>query len=184
MTIYRLDYQVRYPYVANPSGYYYWTNQFYFAADNPTDYDLGRDEAVQASDFAHNTLVERSRFQVHRLDTGAMVQNLSMGNSNASGHIGTPLGLLNVIRFTLLAADGRKGSKTFRAPLCADEMDGGRLTSTAFDYYNLTQVNLWPASTLACLEDGTPIVGSVLSPLVHGWQLRHGTKRRAYVRLT
>lgn len=184
MALYRVDIQKKVPCAENVSGFYYWTNVFYFDVDNPTDYDLARDEIVEGGYAIHNQLVMQDRFLVRLWPSGTVVQSQNQGDASCGGMVGDPLGLCNTIYFRLITDGPKFGFKRFRIPLLASEIVANRLTDTAYDYYLHSTGNFWAASSFACLEDGTHILDSVLSPLVHGWQLRHGTKRRAYRRLS
>lgn len=182
--LYREDYQLRTAWASNPSGYYYWTNVYYWQADSPDEYDLARDEVEQWVDHAHNPVVQRSRVQIREWPSGVLVQNTGVGNSPCFGPTATPLAINNTVLVWLLTGNGRMGYKRVRVPVGLEQVNGARLSADYLDYLNTSAHAPWRDTNHQCLEDGTPIVDFRVDEWVRVWQWRHGTKRQQRILLS
>jgi len=177
MTIYRADLQQYIDTDLVSTGRYYWTNVYYFSADNPTDFDVARSEcgAIQARAFCSD--VHSDRILITNAATGAVIQH-----SNFSW---VPLGVLpssdspitNCVLMWLFADGKRVGYKRYRVPVPMSGMSGGLLTSTFIANYYTSGPGNYIVNGYFCTKDGVLIDHAVVDPFVHSWQLRHGSKR-------
>lgn len=176
VTIYRADLQ---QYIATDlvaTGRYYWTNVYYFSADTPEEFDLGRDQCLQVQSRAFCSDVHSDRILITFAWTGAVVQHGSF--------TWVPLGVLpasdspitNCVLMWLYSGGERVGYKRYRVPVPMEGMSGGLLTATFLDYY-YSGPGSYIADGQICTYEGAIIDNVSIDPRVHGWQIRHGTKR-------
>lgn len=184
MGLYRMDYQLRVPWSPNPSGYYYWTNHYFFEASPGLDFEDARDEVVRWTIAAHNPAVQRNRFQIWDWPSGTLVQNTSSINSACEGPAATIVAINWTVLIWLLTDSGRYGYKRIRVPVGAEQVDGEQISADFIDYLTHSDANPWHGTTHQTLSDGTPVTGFRIDPLLRSWQWRHGTKRQQRIRLT
>jgi hypothetical protein len=177
VTIYRADLQQYIPTDLVSTGRYYWTNVYYFKADTPAEFDLGRNQCGEAQSRAFCADVHWDRILITVADTGTVVQHGSFS--------WVPLGVLpasdspitNCVLVWLYAGGRRVGYKRYRVPVPMAGMSGGLLTSDFISsYYTDGPVNLLSEGNL-CTRTGELIDNAIVDPRVHGWQIRHGTRR-------
>lgn len=177
MTIYRCDLQ---QYIATDlvsTGRYYWTNVYYFNADDDTEFDLGRDACATAQSRAFCHDVHSDRILITVASTGTIVQHGSFS--------WVPFGVLpasdspitNTVLVWLYSEGVRVGYKRYRVPVPMAGMSNGLLTPEFIaSYYVNGPANILSDGTF-CSRTGAVIDNAIVDPLVRGWQIRHGTKR-------
>lgn len=177
VTIYRVDLQQKISTPLVATGVYYWTNVYYFSADNPTEFDHGRDQCAEAQSRAFCSDVSSDRILITIADTGTIVQH---GNFHW-----VPFGFLpasdmpitNCVLVWLYANGRRVGYKRYRVPVPKAAQENGLLTQDFIDnYYTSGPVNVLPGDRI-CTRSGEIIDNAIVDPRVSMWQLRHGTKR-------
>ena len=177
MTLYRVDMQqvIDTPLVA--TGRYYWTNVYYFEANTPTEFDLGRDQVSVVQSRAFCSDVASDRILITIAGTGTIVQHgnfhwVPFGFLPASD---TPI--TNCVLVWLYSRGRKVGYKRYRVPVPASGMSGGLLTSDFIaHYYTNGPVNEL-LDGLICSRSGEVIDNAIVDPRVSMWQIRHGTKR-------
>lgn len=178
MAICQVDIQSLIPWEPSATGFYYWTNTYFYndaiqPSDNPTYYWCS---------VAHG----RSSLTVTAQNGQKRTSPPGSGNYIGGGFLTPVHGDLvftggwspfNVGRLTFWAGGKAVGYKLWRMPIPNNEiLDGGLLSSWAMDALNNACGVLLHA--LITTRDGTPIENITASPRVHMWGFRHGTKRR------
>lgn len=180
MTLYRIDIEKRVVWDGSTSGFYYWTNSYHFLA---TDL-LHREEAIENIKDADWSFimdsVYRTAFKCFELPSNTLVASF---HDYQLPHIpylpGTWLSLTNTLYVGGEYDDGSRFFKRYRLPCRVEDMAGdGRLSSATYDFLAPKAENL-PSLGVLASGSGSPLVRSWLSPLVHDWQWRDGTKRRS-----
>lgn len=183
MTVYRMDVQLRAPWVNGPQAYYYWANSYYFDALTIDDYDYARDAALDVTSRMSNSLIRLDWFRIRVLSTGVVVQNqASLWPANTL-LVGEYPALENTVYVALQIGGKQFSYKRYRSPVRKADMDGGHLTPSALLHYQTTANQLVAPGLRFCTSDGRLFDGATVSPLVHSWQMRHGTlraRRREY----
>lgn len=179
MTLYRIDRQYRIPTEINPSGYYVWTNQVYVECATEDDYE----DAIGISQTSFRMLmlniVEGGPYQARYWPSGAIKFQSPGWFDHNTTLPGTPAGLTNVVVARAKAADGHPWRRLIRVPLrTVDIGPDGNLSASAYAYYAARVPGLNQAGRLRT-HLGVEVGEITVSPRVHSWQLRHGTKRRA-----
>lgn len=177
MTVYRADLQQYIDTDLVSTGRYYWTNVYYFTADNPTEFDLGRDQCGQVQSRAFCSDVHSDRILITNAVTGTVIQH--------SGFSWVPLGVLpasdspitNCVLLWLYSGGKRVGYKRYRVPVPMASMTAGLLTPTFISDYYTSGPGNYITDGQICTSGGAIIDHAVVDPFVHSWQLRHGSKR-------
>jgi len=178
VVLYRWDVQKRYATDLVATGDYYWINVHYVEANDPTEFDLARDQVLTNNMQSHRAIVDLDRWKCTRLSDGVVVQNSALSANPIFPGSGEGI-LTNTILQWLIYEDGSRGFKRWRLPLFATDIDDGGLLTSTF-------VSLWHANAPDNADtdwnwhrnlQGSPVVDTFLSPFAHGWQLRHGTRR-------
>jgi hypothetical protein len=176
----RIDCQHRYTPV-DAIAPYYWTSVYYFENLGSTPFTGPNYNAILDTTYACS-LDDVALVAIRQFDT----------THNSQYGIATPLSnlgeldaedggsLLNVIRLSGRAAGKEVSYKLWRFPLRLSDIEGERLSDQALDIVNDTLI---PGlnDALLCNKNGVAIDEWTCDHLVHGWQLRHGTKRRQRV---
>lgn len=178
MHVVRIQFQWRMPWVSNPSGFYYWTNQNYADLDNPPVTD---DSERWFERFYFNTLgniTEQNR--VRTFDpalSNTVVNEHSLANENNLYPIETGYSPFDTVLFYWLAGGERVGYTRLRIPVQSSDQIDGRLHP---DLHAQVRTNalFYLLQGKACSREGLPIDDFEVDPLVRMWQFRHGTKRR------
>lgn len=181
MPVVQLDWQLRYPYAANPDGYYYWTNTYFLDVSDPYDFP------------AYVPLVETPMWQgmlescqVNRLLVRMPPHSdFVLENAYAFNHPGYRADyetiLENVARVHFFIGDRYASYKLLRAAVGTNEYEpDGTLNPTTRANLQLYYADGLIANGITD-DEGTPFTSAVVSPKLHHWQLRHGTKRRQRV---
>jgi len=179
MAIYRFDVQMKYPCPQNPSGYYYCAATHYAHVTDFITYDLALDTIFDAEWRGHHEDVIPDWCRVTDLDTNTIVRDASWIWSGITRLSGEYPGLCNTVYISFLAGGVEVGYKRVRTPLRCEDIDGEYLTADAVHWFESNYGGMLLTTGLACNVHGTVFDGFRVSPKVSGWQLRHGTKRRA-----
>lgn len=178
MHVIRIQYQWRMPWPSNPSGFYYWTNQFYGDEDNPPSTSTFKSWFEQ---FFANTLGNITDQNRVRVFDPALSNTVVSENSLANEANGYPIETGYSPFDTVLLywlADGRKvGYSRLRIPVQESDQVNGWLHPDLRDVV-LANALYYLLNGKACSRLGVPITGFYVDPRVRGWQFRHGTKRR------
>lgn len=181
--IYRCDVQMRIPWEGGPQEFYYWTNVYYGNLRDLDDFDFWRDACLDVTSRFSNHEVRLDRFLITDVADGSIVQNTASFYPANTALIGEYPALENTVYVKLMASGRQVGFKRYRSPVRLVDIDVDRLTPGALAYYESIAVILGPDANRFSTRDGVLIDDAVVSPLIHCWQLRHGTKRSRYRRL-
>ena len=177
MAFYQAFVQYGIPAFETESGFYYCGMVWYFHADTDAEYAHAREGAIRITSEWLNVNVLIWDLFISFWPSGAVVEHShpTWDHPVLSG----PYGPLQLTAYASLRSGGRQvGFKRIRSPLRLDDMtDDGLLTADALAYYQ-SVADL--VADYACFTNasGSPIENAIMSPRVHTWQLRHGTKRR------
>lgn len=179
MVLWQVDMGKRVPYDPNPDGFYYWTSVYYldradYSSDGALFTDASQCEQLTCLSIVHGTVGHVK----HTPGRGPV--SSSINRFNVAGGItydGSGYSLLNVARVELRSTTGRYSYKLVREPLMGSQQDGNRLVQVG-----VPSITAQIAGCLATAplrnKYGERITSFHVDPLLHMWQLRHGTKRR------
>lgn len=178
MTFYRADVQFGIPLDAAPDGFYWCSQIWYFNAESPAEYAHAREGAVKITSLWLCSNVLAWRLWIREWPSESMVENVvapQYSHPVLSGFYGPP----ELTVFVSLRSAGVQVSyKRVRSPLRPQDYDEDLLlTPFALDYYQSVADMI---ADYGCFTNvhGQAVDQAVVSPRVHNWQLRHGTKRR------
>lgn len=177
MAFYRATIQYGIGMLEAPDGFYWCTQVWYFNADTDAEYAHAREGAIRITSEWLNVNVLVWDLWIRFWPSGALVEHSApqWPHPVLSGPYDYP----TVTAFASLRSGGRQVSyKRIRSPLRGEDYTpDGLLTASALAYYQ-SVADL--VADYACFtnEQGVAIEDAVMSPHVHNWQLRHGTKRR------
>jgi len=183
--LHQIDVFKRVAYEPNPNGYYYWSSTYYYDRD----------------DFSSLTNMWLRALNVDRIHTLDVVNYVKVvvkqppGRNNVIatfpatsnyGYIpsaGMEFSPLIIGRLITLYDDGRSSYRMWRCPVLLDWLTDGAFNTYALarmgSYINnLRAVSGYPPSRNLT---GSPCIGGVVPLQSSGWQLRHGTERRARI---
>lgn len=178
MHVQRIQYQSRVSWPQNPSGYYYWTNQYYCDVDNPPE---DNSSLYWGSVFmlrVHTTAVQLNWVRVlDPANTDTVVFDGPAFDQPGIRAIDDGYSPFDCVLMRWLIGGRQVGYSRLRLPVHAVEESGGLLSpglvSTVEGIAN--DVLLHGKITS---KDGVLIEEFRVAPWVHMWQFRHGTKRR------
>jgi hypothetical protein len=173
---YDIEYAVPIPF---GTGLYYWTHSFIYDLDNPPVGITSQGRIHEISHLGTLTSVFESRAQ----KTQPPYSGTPYIKFEVAGHphglipAGEQWSIFNTVRMTYYSSGRAVGYKRWRTPLRAGDTVGDLLST---DIYNHFVFTIAPGllSAKICSREGFPIDQIIVSPLVHQWQWRHGTKRR------
>lgn len=179
MALWQIDMQMGVPFDPNSSGIYYWTEVYYL---DPSDFPsqqaiVNKMWAVMA--ITHLDVTQTYRMQI-KSQPGRDNVIYTENHLNDYGHIPTGsngYSMINISRWRTGYADGTRSYKLRRMPLRPSDMDGMRLSVSGLAQQN-ANLNALAFGTHFRGLSGSPWTVCVISPRVHMWQLRDGTKRR------
>lgn len=181
MTLMQLDYQLRAAYPANPDGYYYWTNTFYFDYDMVPSSHSALYKTIVGLSHIHSIHVFRNRFRLIAPPHGTTVLlNAGELNQHCDQADVTSFVLENVARVSFWIGERYVGYKLLRGCVGTDEIidgiidEGRRLEIEG-------QIGEWWLGAPLLTASGETIERATVDRSIHHWQLRHGTKRRQRV---
>jgi hypothetical protein len=178
MAINQVDQELRLPYEPASTGYYYWTNTYFYntadqPSDNPSYYwvSVGTEQSTL-------TVTQRTALKVTS-PPGSGIYVLGAPSIPLNGALTFTGGWSphDIGRLSFWASEKIVGYKLWRMPIPSEEISGdGVLSSWAIDAMNNFAGYLLHAKITT--RDGTPIDAITVSPRVHQWSYRHDTKRR------
>lgn len=180
MPIHQTDFQF-YAEDAQPNGRYYWTLVWYHT-DSFVDPTAG--PFYNALVNFHNTLqpvgVTRNGIRSQRLAPTYHDYGIFTVPYVGTRTVDSPLTLINIPRLNYFADGARLGYKRLRVPMQLSEFGNGVLTDA---YRSMLQDECDTLLAATGLSNAFGVLADTLtvSPLVYGWQLRHGTERRSRV---
>lgn len=183
MPLYRIDVQNRIPYEDNPSGYYWYTNVYYVNASDFDELDQAIDAVLRAGEFSHRHIVMMDYYRVMRWPSGVVVLENEIDYECTPLISGPYYSIYSCLYVRLYNGDRQVSYKRYRTPLSEHEIDDQRLTSDFYNFWSSSPANFWEPAGIFTNSAGVPITRAMLDPYVHGWVLRHGTKRRERRRL-
>jgi len=179
VVLWQADCSKRVPYDGNPDGFYYWTSVWYmdradFGSDNAFLSAVQNAEGLSTLSIAFLRTVHvkssPGRGNVIRVvDVLAGEGGIAYDDSGYS--------LLSIARVTWRSTTNRYSYRLHRQPLMSSQMDGLYLTGAGTSSVE-SQMNGVLAVAPIRNKYGERITHFSVDPLLHGWQLRHGTKRR------
>lgn len=181
MPVVQVDLQWRYAYAANPDGWYYWTSTYYLDPPDPTNFVayLPALHLAARSAALYETKENRARVTMPP-HSGTVILDTNTHDQFGESVLGGPTILENVARLSFWVGRQYVGYKLLRGAIPVAEVEDGRLSDNAYSWLvENTAVLLLDAGI--CTDAGVPIERVEVSPLIHTWQLRHGTKRRQRV---
>jgi len=183
MAVWRFDVQLRIPWVNGPQTYYYWTNIYYADIRDFDDFDSARDDVLNITSRMSNHEVRLDWLRVTVLSTGAVIQNTSASWPANTLLVGPYAAVENTVYASLTVGGRQVSYKRWRSPVRTEDQENGRLTFDAWLYYQETSDLLVAPGRRFCTQQGEFFTGTSVSPLVHDWQMRHGTLRARRRRL-
>lgn len=180
MEIFRIDIEKRIAWPGSTSDWYYWTNTYHFVGSGPNDWVDQRDLLTDSDQGFHIDVVEQGAWKVTRLSDGVVVNELQGYEARPFVLFpGEPLGITGSLFAIGLYADGTRWYKRYRFPVRAADLGvNGLLSDTTYNHF-APKVASAPHTAPMTNKAGSPLVSAMLSPYVHGWQWRDGTKRRS-----
>lgn len=178
MSLWQIDWGKRIPYSGTPDGYYYWSSTYYLLREDfASDHDLIT-ECYNIEQITTCTNVQQTRFHIkHSPGRGGVV---ATGNQFLQPGL-VPLGtgswsILSIARWDLWSETGRRTRKYIRMPLRQSDMLGDLLSPSGMAT-QVPKLNSFLANGPFRNAYGEKLVQGRVSPFIHPWQLRHGTKR-------
>jgi len=170
--------QMRIAWPANPSGWYYWTNTYYFDLDNPPETNDSNFWISAAVVLLHTSAVQRNRSRIG-IPPEPISWAASTSGFNTAGAIGIESGYspFDTALLTYYSDGNRVGFLRLRCPVQADDQVDGFLHPDFYEYL-VVNANDHLIRARICSRYGEPIDEIRVSPRVHGWQFRDGTERR------
>lgn len=182
MAIIRFDIQMKAPSTKQPSGWYYWSNIWYGNVNTPGEFEFAQDHCYESMARAHCGGVLGDRLKITNMTTGVIIQEGNFHAEPVSRWGPIDSALINTLYCRLLAGGQQKGFKRIRMPVPSYAHVNGVLTPAFMADYRSNSLAVFAGSRL-CNSTGVLFDDWQLSPLVYGWQFRHGTERSARRRL-
>lgn len=179
MVLWQVDMGKKVPYSPNPDGFYYWTSVYYLdRADYSSDNALFTD-ASQCEFLTCLSIVIGTYGNVkHAPGRGGVASHID--RSHPTGGIpydGNGYSMINVARVEWRSSTGRYSYKLVRQPLMASQMDGIHLVQVGVPSISAQMAGCLATAPLRN-QYGERLTSYHVDPLLHMWQLRHGTERR------
>lgn len=178
MVLGRWDIQLRTAYAGNPGGFYYWTNSFYVDVPDPAHAGPAIAHLIEGYTIINFFVVQRNW---HRLavppGNTPYIFDSSMANAHGNTLLTSPFTLENIARVHFYSGSDYVGYKLLRGTVAEDEIVDGYLTDVAVGRIETNLDFYWFQNDLRT-HDGRVIDSLKCDPKAHGWNLRHGTKRR------
>jgi len=178
MNLVQVDILKSLPYAPNPSGRYFYTTVVYADRDNYVSYTT-----MANNMYSRESLITRENVWFHgfRFHDPPGRGNIAFTVSYSSPGEGSQppvdnFSLITIARWTLVSVTGRKTYRLSRAPLDITQIDGEYLTPAAV-LHEQTMLNTFCGPDVFYNKYGELLSHGIVSPRVHMWQLRHGTKR-------
>lgn len=179
MNLQQLDMQLRAADPDSASGWYYWTNTYFYDLDNPPIGAYSYYWLFVAANHGYLPMVEVNGARITSPPgSGILVANLVPISAPSHAPFPSPAPLWNIARMGFYAGGVYVGYKLWRLPVPPSEMTDGLLSSAVRSYLEGT-IGSDLLNARICTRDGLPIDEIRVSPRVHQWGVRHGTKRRS-----
>lgn len=179
VVLWQVDQGKRVAYPDNPDGYYYWTSVWYLdRADYFNSNDLFTD-AQQCEYLTSLTTVQGTWGNIKSTPgRGNVIQHINRSlNFGGIPYDGSGYTLINIARAAWRSTTGRYSYKLCRLPIMLSQIDGKYLVGVGVPNI-LAQLNGCLFTAPLRNKYGERLTSVSVSPLIHPWQLRHGTKRR------
>jgi hypothetical protein len=178
MAIQQIDFEFRLPDLAAATHFYYWTNTFFGDTANPPP--------TNSTQYWLSVMHELATLTVTQICASKVTSPPGSGIFIIGGRQIPHGGLytftggwspFDIVRLSFWAGEKYVGYKLWRMPVPANQQSGGYLSAAVLNHFRTTVI---PAILFAkiCTRDGVPIDAITVSPRVHMWSYRHGTKRR------
>lgn len=178
MAIWQIDWEKRVPYPGMADGYYYWTSTYYLRREDfATEHDL-TSECYAIEQLTTCTNVEQTYFNIkHAPGRGGVVSTVYQFHQHGLVPLGTGFwSLITIARWDLWSTTGRRTRKYIRMPLRESDMLGDLLSPSGLAAQQ-SKLNSFLANGPFRNAYGERLVQGRVSPFLHPWQLRHGTRR-------
>lgn len=184
MHLQRGQWQFRIADADNPTGYYYWTNQFYWDLDNPPDVNLSYYWVSVFFGDVMSDVTEMNWIRVYDPPEGpTTVLNANAGDQLGNYSIETGYSPFDTLLMHWIAGGKRVGYSRLRLPVQSSDQQGG-LIDTDLTGFVHTIAHQYLLNAKVCDKRGVPIEDFEIDPQVRMWQYRHGTKRRERIILS
>lgn len=183
MAIYRFDLQSRAPWPHGPQSFYYWTNVYYADVRDFTDYDYARDYVGSITNAMSHSDTREDFLHVIDTTDGTVIQNTNFTWPPNPLVTGPTISLENTVLAQMWSLGRLIGFKRYRVPVPVASCLDGYLTDEAWEYFNGRAQALLAPEARFCSRTGVFPDAVTVSRQIHGWQLRHGSKRSRYRRL-
>lgn len=179
MDLRQIDVQLRCVFADSTSGYYYWTNTFFYDLDNPPVSNNSPYWLFVAANEGYLPMVEVDGGRVTAPPgSGILIADLVGFDAPSHAPFDSPAPIFNIARMHFYADGVYVGYKLWRMPVPPSEMADGLISSGVKSYLEGT-IGAYLLLAHICTRDGLPIDEIRVSPRVHQWGIRHGTKRRS-----
>jgi hypothetical protein len=178
MALSRVQHQLRYPYPANPDGYYYWTIAHTVDTPDPTNFPayVGHVEDVVRVTMHEDAQVNRVRVQAPP-NSDPPLENAFVFNAPGFSPYTDGVILVNAIRVSWYVGTVLVGYRLLRALLTNGQIEDGRISASLRAYVEDYYVT--GCLALGCRDNaGNAWTSAYVHDAISTWQLRHGTKRR------
>lgn len=179
MDIEQVDYESRVPYDDGLDGYYYYSNTFFYDLDNqPDDNPSYYWCAVALTEGTYTCAELVALKRTKPPGSGIFVAGGESVPTPGARTFTGGFSPFNIARLSFFAGDKYVGYKLWRMPIVNDALDGANIQPTVLGWLTGTTVPTLLHAKITTRE-GTPIDRIDVSPKIHQWSFRHGTKRRA-----
>ncbi len=178
MHVQRIQFQLRIAWDENPSGWYYWTNQFYGDLDNPPETNSTLYWAAVFLNEVYSDVVQVNWVRVLDPPNTDTVVFSGPGYDQPGNYpIESGYSPYDTVLMRWLIGSKQVGYSRLRLPVQAQDQIGGKVHPDLLGYvYSVAQTNLIFGK--ATDKNGVPIEEFVPDDQVRMWQFRHGTTRR------
>jgi hypothetical protein len=178
MHLQQADFEFSIPVPTLTDSVYYWTMTFIYDLDNPPVGITSLQQISGTLNLGMTSQTTRTRLQRQEPPySGTFISKASLPPQHGLLPARESWTLFDSVRMTYYA-DGRAvGYKRWRVPLGEGDIIDGQLSSAMFNQFHTT-VAPGLLTAKICSRFGEPIDQIVVSPRVHQWQWRDGTKRR------
>lgn len=179
MHVVQYDRQHRVVWPENASGFYHWTNTWYYDLDNPGGPTSSRFQIELAYQHGRLPMVQTSAFRITDPPHSGIVTSEGQSLHLAGlAPFTSPAPIWNVVRLGFWSGGLYVGYKLWRMPVPPDEIIDQLLSPAVYTHMVDTVSNYLLLAKITT-AGGLLIDEIRVSPRVHQWGLRTGTKRRS-----
>lgn len=179
MHIIQYDMQQRVPYDNSTSGYYYWTNTFFYDLDNPPTQNPSDTWLRLGNHLCLLPMVQSAgNVMTSPPGSGIVVGGGPGAHDPGTAPFGPSAPIANIVRVNLYSEGRIVGYKRWRMPIPVDHIVDGYLSDELHGYLQANLGYYWWRALLTT-RDGVPIDTVTVDPRVRLWGIRVGTKRRS-----